>query len=117
MAVIPYTEHIQDESGRVEGYHWPAVTENDTCQAVRITGKSDVTISVSGTMGGASVALVVSSEESGQAGYSANHIGSDTAIALVTAGTSATALQKGIWYIPTPSGGSSQSIGITLIAT
>ena len=39
MAEIPYTEHIQDESGKVEGYHWPAVTESDTCQAVRIIGK------------------------------------------------------------------------------
>jgi len=117
MIEIAYNENLQDESGRMVGYHWPAVTENHTCQPVRITGKSDVTISVSGTMGGCSVALVVSSEESGQAGYPASHLGSDTAIALVSANTSATALQKGIWYTPTPSGGSSQSIGITLIAT
>lgn len=117
MAVIPYTENLQDESGRMVGYHWPAVTEADTCQPVRITGKSDITISVTGTMGGCTVALVVASEESGQGGYNAASITSGNEIALSTTNTSDTALQKGIWYTPTPSGGSSQSIGITLVAT
>lgn len=116
MAEIPYTEHIQDPSGKTKGFHWPSVTESDTCQPVRLPGRADVTMSITGTPGGSSTALLLSNEESGQDALPASNIVGGAAIALTAANTSATVLQNGVWYTPTPTGGSSQSLNITLIA-
>ena len=102
MAVIVPTECVQDPEGKLVGWCWAAVTENDTCQAVRIT-KNDVTMSVSGTIGGATATLVI------------DGITSST-VSLSTANTGALATEGGISYVPTFTGGSSQSANVLLTA-
>ncbi len=115
MAVIAAKQHIDDPSGRVIGYHWPSVTESDTCAAVRITDFDDITVTIHGTVGGSSTALHVSSESASSGFYAAKDANTAAAIALTVADTGSLVSEVAAWYKPVPSGGTSQSIDITLI--
>ena len=115
MAVITPSQHIQDQKGRMIGYLWESVTESDTCLPVRID-KDDVTISIDGTVGGSSTTMKVSSKESGLNEWTAKDLISGSAVALTTANTAAVIAEVGIWYTPTTTGGTGQSINIAVVA-
>ena len=110
MAVISYEEHIQDNTGQTKGYRWSSVTESDTCEPVRIVGKDDVTISVHGTLGGATLTLNISSEGSGVNEWTSGDV------SLSTANTAALVSENGVYYKPVFAGGTSQSAKVVLIA-
>ena len=116
MAVISAKKHIDDPSGRVTGYHWPAVTENDTCGPVRIPEHDDVTISIHDTPGGSSTALHISSESETTGYYAAKDANTASAIALTTADTGALVSEVAVWYKPVITGGSSQNLDIMVVA-
>jgi len=116
MAVIPAVQHIDDANGRTIGYKWYTVTEADTCAAVRITDFDDVTLSISGTVGGSSTALSISNDTSATAFFPAKDANTAAAVALTATETSALVSEVGVWYKPAPTGGTGQDLDICLVA-
>ena len=91
---------------------WTPVTENDTCSPVSFPEFSDKSVHVSGTFGGASVA-VNGSNNSG-ASYVALNDPSSTAIAITTEKIKAV-LENTVRIQPAATGGSGQSLTISML--
>ena len=91
---------------------WTPVTENDTCRPVSYPEMSDKSVHVSGTFGGASVA-VNGSNNSG-ASYAALNDPSSTAIAITSEKIKAV-LENTALVQPSPTGGSGQSLTISML--
>lgn len=115
MAAIAATQITADAEGRVKGYKWAGVTENDTCTPIRFTDKDDMTFSVHGTLGGSSWALHLSGHDSTLTDY---YVGTNqntaSAIALTTDNTAAQVLETGTYFGPVRTGGTSVSVDLVL---
>lgn len=90
---------------------WTPCTENDTCAAVRLPEYADRSFQVEGTFGGATVLLKGSNDNSTFEGL---RDPSHTAISMTSAGLQAV-LENTIYTQPTYSGGSGQSLTITML--
>ena len=111
MATIPVV--ISTPVSRVTRYTWSNVTQADVCEAIIPGGTEPLigSISVSGTFGSCSVALQGSND--GTNFYSLKDL-SNTVIAITSEGASefTSAMYS---FKPVASGGSSQSITITVV--
>lgn len=90
---------------------WASVTEADTCTAISMPEFADKSIQVTGTFGGASVALQGSNDSSN---FAALRDPSSTTIAITTAGIRAV-LENTVQIKPVPTGGTSQSLTISVL--
>jgi hypothetical protein len=95
-------------------YTWTPVTEADTCAAAQLPQFNDKSIHVSGTFGGSSTAVQGSNSITG-ATFAALHSPDSVAIAL-TADSIKAVLENTYLIKPVPTGGSSQSLTINLLA-
>ena len=119
MAERPAVQHIDDANGRTIGYKWYTVTSatSDTCAAVRITDFDDVTLSISGTVGGSSTALKISNDtDSASVYFPAKDANTAVAVALTATETAALVSEVGVWYKPVVTDGSAQDLDISLVA-
>lgn len=111
MSVIPVV--ISSPVSRVTRYTWTNVTQADTCEVIIPGGTEPLigSISVSGTFGSCTVALQGSND--GTNFYSLKDLGGST-IAITAAG--AVEFTSAMYsFKPVASGGSSQSITITVV--
>ena len=115
MAEVPAKQHVDDPNGAIVGYHWPGVTEADTCGPVRITRWDDFTLSVHGTMGSASYGLSISNEAETTGYFVAKDANTGAAIALTVADTASLVSEAGMWYKPVRTGGSSSVVDVMLV--
>lgn len=90
---------------------WTPVTEADTCVAVQMPEYADRSIQVSGTFGGASVAVQGSNDGTN---FAALRDPSSTTIAITTAGIRAV-LENTYQTKPVATGGTSQSLTIAML--
>ena len=125
MADITPTEITQDADGNVKGYKWSSVTEEDVCLPVRFSDKDDMTLSVHGTLDGASWALRISSHSDTvdtngllTAYFAGKDANTGNAIALDTTNTASLVSETGVYYQPVAtlntSGSTSLSVDIVL---
>ena len=112
MAVIvPKVATVGYGNSAVQTVQWTPVTEADTCRPIQFPEFSDKSIQVSGTFGGASVALNGSNDGTN---FAALRDPSSTTIAITQAGIKA--VLENTWQVqPSVTGGSSQSLTITLL--
>lgn len=110
MAVISFTKPDTGTFHRV--YSWASVTEADTFAPVKLDKSINaITIQASGTVGGATLALHGSLDGTN---YVALKDADGTAIALTAAGL-ASARDLVVYLKPVATGGSSQSLTVTLM--
>lgn len=98
-------------SGYVFQVIWAAVTENDSCRAVQYPEYADKSIQVSGTFGGASVALHGSNDGTN---FAALNDASGTVIAITTAKIKAV-LENTFQIKPVITGGAAQSLNVSML--
>lgn len=112
-AIAPAITDISDRAnGSTFLVQWTPVTEADTCNPVSFPMHSDKSIHVSGTFGGATVVLQ-GSNNSGTT-YVGLRDPSSTAISM-TADTIKAVLENTQLVKPSASGGSSQSLTISML--
>ena len=125
MADITPTEITQDPEGNIKGWKWASVTEDDVCLPVRFSDKDDMTLSVHGTLDGASLALRISSHSDTTdtnglltAYFNGTDMSSGNTIALDTTNTASLVSETGVYYQPVvtlnTSGSTSLSVDIVL---
>lgn len=107
-------------NGKVKGWVWEGITESDTCVPLRVEEFDDMTLSVHGTMGGASVACRGSNLDALVTDglltdyFVMTDANAGTAVALTTDNTASVLLETATYIQPVPTGGSSQTINIVL---
>lgn len=104
--------HEENYSKKAEGitYAWTTITENDTCSGVSAPAFTDRSIQVSGAFGGATVAIHGSNDGTN---YVALTTDGSTACSFTAAGLK-TVYEPTLYIKPVISGGTSQSLNITL---
>ncbi len=100
----------QDESCYL--YVWGPFTEADTCQSIAVPNLNDKSIHVSGTFGGASVALQGSNNN--EASYTPLR-SPDSVVIAVTAETIKAILENTAFVKPVATGGTGQSLTCSLL--
>lgn len=115
MAEIAHGGLVNTREGRIL-VTWANVTENDTFEAADLSevfgAPFIVSIQASDTMGGATLALHGSLDGTN---YGALADIGNTAIGLTTAGELSETGETAIYYKPVASGGTSQSMDVTLV--
>jgi hypothetical protein len=118
MADIEPSVIALDPAGKAIAWQWTPVTESDDCDPVKITEVDDLTLSVHGTMGSATITLRGSNHDPTVAAFlpmsDANATTPGTAISLTTTNTGMAVAEEAIWFKPIRTGGSSASITIVL---
>ena len=125
MANITASEITQDPNGNVKAYKWTGVTEADVCLPLRFSDKDDMTLSVHGTLDGASWALRISSHSDSidtngllTAYFPGTDANTGNAIALDTTNTASLVSETGVYYQPVStlntSGSTSLSVDLVL---
>lgn len=112
MAEVAFTK--PEKGVTYQAFSWAAVTESDTFKPVKVErALFAYSVQASGTFGGATVALHGSLDGTN---YVALSDAQGSAIALTAAGM-ASGGGLAIWLKPVASGGSSQSLNVTLVAS
>lgn len=112
MAEIAFTK--PDKGTTYQVFSWASVTETDTFKPIKLErALFAYSMQVSGTFGGATVALHGSLDGTN---YAALTDASGSAIGLTAAGV-ASGGDLALWLKPVASGGTSQSLNVSLMAS